>query len=247
MKKEPDKAPEYHRGTISTGIESRRSGNHANANADRAELVILRQRIATLREELANVDTHNAELVRMMTEDKKFTAMETAMHDAENKLAAAGKARDEIYARARSKVITDESSPYFKRAGKQKPTTNIRERVLKSIMANVDTSILLDSDIQNIAHNLIRLYESNDPDYQLYKTAYTTAMTERSNASGAFYGYASRYITKQTTEMRNNIEELEQLLANPRKAVATERRSKELAALPEKTRAIFEDIRNVLA
>ena len=209
------------------------------------ELSALRQRLDIARAELMAANSGYAKTVEAMNGDKKLADLAAEVRKAEAALKSTEDARQEVWNRARKQVLVGKSfTALFTRAtapGKEQ-LTNIRNDVLSAIKNNMDFDVLTDYDIQRIAEELINRFASADPVYMQRVRQYSAAMSAKAKAADDYFKYAAQYNIRPVSDLRLEIDRLEKLLANPKAAVASEKRRKELAALPAKLKKIFDDL-----
>ncbi|MDG6918380.1 MAG: hypothetical protein JRN62_02985 [Nitrososphaerota archaeon] len=225
-----------------------RNGNtigELETGQEEPELTELKQRLESARARLASVDETNARLVAALNGDKVMDGLAEKRRNAEAALKAAEKAAADVWAKARSNIIDGSSNTAcFARAGVpgSEDITNIRDNVLAAIKSNTDFDVMTDGDIELIASSLIQRFAYANPDYRKNAEAYAAASEANSRAAVAYLTRFAQYNPVSIGDLKVEVDRLEKLLADPKRAVAVERRRKEMERMPKTVSTIFESL-----
>lgn len=196
----------------------------------------IEQRLAEVRLALAKIDADNAAQKKLMENDPNITILGQKMKDADEAAEAAMKAYRVVTDRARARVLIPGARVVSSRSD------NIREDVMPVVRRHVNLSLLADSVVEGMIEDVIRMLAESDPAYKAVREERDRTGAAKSQAASEYYHYTDKYSYKGDYKLREELKRLEKLVSNPASLKAAERRLSEKELLPEKTKAIFEEL-----
>jgi len=182
-----------------------------------------------------------------MNADPEFQRLGGALKEAEDALRDVEQKLEATNETARLRVVKGKWRAFYRARdiGKTfRDGTNIRDDVLAAISRHINVRLLKDSQVEDLARELIKMFAEANPEYKALEGKRKRLESDREIAQDRYnlLTYRGRYAQESTYHLKNEIEQIEKQLTNPATARLAEKRMRERAAIPDKTREIFEEL-----